>query len=190
MANPNAPFGFRPFARIGGSPFSITEYGKPAADANAIYNFDLVGYATGTAINLPESGTTYKLPQIQTGYQLTPGTSLILGASIGYGAASTATIHNVTDQPDVIYIAQLKTGTTYSTTSHAHRNANFSTTTAGSATTKMSGLAIDGATINTTSSLDLRIHRISTISPNAEGDSAILEVTINKHALGLQTAGV
>jgi hypothetical protein len=148
MANTNAPFGFRPFARIGGSPFSLSEYGKPAADANVIYNFDLVGYATGTAIALPES-TGYKLPQIQTGYQLTPGTSLILGASIGYGAASTATVHNVSDEPDVIYIAQLKTGTTFSTTSHAHRNANFSTTTAGSSTTKMSGLAIDGATIAT-----------------------------------------
>jgi len=189
MANPNAPFGFRPIARMGGSPFSLQEYGKPAADANAIYNFDLVGYATGTAISLPES-TNYKLPQIQTGYQLTPGTSLILGASIGYGAASTATVHNVADEPDVIYIAQCKTGTTISTTSHAHRNANFSTTTAGSSTTKMSGLAVDGATIATTSSLDLRIHRVAMISPNAEGDSAILEVTINKHALGLQTAGV
>ncbi|HWE51394.1 MAG TPA: hypothetical protein VG273_16500 [Bryobacteraceae bacterium] len=189
MSNPNNPFGFRPIIRLGGSPFSVAEYGKPVGDSNAIYAFDLVGFATGTAPSLPEN-TNYKLPIIQTGYQLTPGTSLYVGATLAYGAASTATVHPVTDEPDVLYIGQLKTGTTYSTTSHAHRNANVSQTTAGSTTTKQSGLAIDGAGIATTSSLDLRIRGMYMSPPNAEGDSAILEVTINKHALGLQTAGV
>jgi hypothetical protein len=189
VSNPNNPFGFRPIIRLGGSPFSVTEYGKPVGDGNAIYAFDLVGYNTGTAGTLPEN-TNFKLPIVQTGYQLTPGTSLWLGAVLAYGAASTATVHPVVDQPDVLYIAQLKTGTTYSTSSHAHKNANVSQTTAGSATTKQSGLAIDGATIATTSSLDLRIRGLFMSPPNAEGDSAILEVTINKHALGLQTAGV
>jgi hypothetical protein len=51
-------------------------------------------------------------------------------------------------------------------------------------------MAVDSATIATTSTLDLRILKVSTISPNAEGDSAILEVLINKHQFGLQTAGV
>lgn len=189
MANPNTPFGFRPITRMGGSPFSIVEYGKPVGDANAIYAFDLVGYATGTAIALPEAAT-YFLSQIQTGYQLTPGTSLFLGASLSYGAASAATVHPVTDELDVVYLAQCKTGTTISTTSHVHRNANISLTTAGSATTKQSGMTVDGASIQTTSSLDVRIQKVSTILPNAEGANAILEVTINKHAQGPQTAGV
>lgn len=190
MPNINAPFGFRPIIRLGGSPYALNEYGKPSADANAIFAFDLVGYkATGTAVPLPESNA-FLLPIIQTGYQLTPGTTPILGVSLNYGAASTATIHNVVDQSDVVYIAQCKTGTTIATGSHAHKNANFSTTTAGSTTTKMSGLAVDGATIATTATLDLRIQRVSMISPNAEGDSAILEVTINRHALANQTAGV
>lgn len=189
MANPNNPFGFRPIIRLGGAPYSVTEYGKPSADSNAIFAFDLVGYATGTPLAMPEN-PSYNLPRIQTGYQLTPGTSLYVGASLSYGAASTGTVHAVTDEIDVVYLAQVKTGTSVSTSSHVHKNANVSQTTAGSTSTKMSGLTVDGATIATTSSLDLRIQKVAMISPNAEGDSAIVEVTINKHALGLQTAGV
>jgi hypothetical protein len=189
MSNANNPFGFRPIMRLGGAPYSVTEYGKPSADTNAIYAFDLVGYLTGTPLALPEN-PNFNLPRIQTGYQLTPGTSLWLGASLAYGAASVGSVHPVTDEPDVIYIAQAKTGTVISTASHVHKNANVSQTTGGSSTTKQSGLAVDSGTIATTSTLDLRIQKVSMLSGNAEGDSAILEVTINKHAMGLQTAGV
>jgi hypothetical protein len=151
--------------------------------------FDVVNKVTG-GVTLTESPTGYKAPTIQTGYQGTPGTTLWQGVSINFGAASTATFHSVTDEPDVIYIAQTKTGTTISTASHVGKNANISLTTAGSTTTKQSGMTVDGATIATTSSLDLRIRQVAMITPNAEGDSAILEVTINKHELGQQTAGV
>jgi len=189
MPNPNNPFGFRPIIRAGGSPFSVTEYGKPASDSNALFAFDLVIKVTG-AVALPEAVPAINLPTIQTGYQATPGTTLLMGASLAYGAASTLTVHPVTDEVDVIYMAQCKTGTTVSTSSHVGKNANVSQTSAGSTSTRMSKLAVDGATIATTSSLDLRILRVSAISPNLEGDSAILEVTINKHQFGLQTAGV
>jgi hypothetical protein len=189
MANSNNPFGFRPIARLGGAPFSVTEYGKPSADSNAIFAFDLVGYITGSPLALPEN-SNFNLPRIQSGSQLTPGTSLWLGASLVYGAASTGSVHPVTDEIDVIYLAQAKTGTSISTSSHVHKNANVSLTTGGSTTTKQSGMTVDGATIATTSSLDLRIQRVAMIASNAEGDSAILEVTINKHALGQATAGV
>lgn len=180
MANPNNPFGFRPVIRAGGSPFSTTEYGKAAADTNAIFMFDLVCRSTGTAPALPER-TDRLLPVVQTAYAGTPGTTLWMGSSINYGAPSTGTPHMVTDEVDCIYIAQLKTGTTFSTTSHAQKNANISLTTAGNALTKQSGLAVDGATIGTTASEDLRIQRLAMIGPNAEGNCAILEVTINKH---------
>lgn len=188
MANNNNPFGFRPIIRAGGAPFSMTEYAKPASDSHAIFMFDIVNKVTG-AVALPEN-STYNLPTIQTGYQGTPGTTLWQGASLSYGAASTATVHPVADEIDCLFIGQCKTGTTISTSSHVGKNANISQTTAGSTTTKQSGLTVDGATIATTSSLDLRIQRVAMISPNAEGDSAILEVLINKHELGQQTAGV
>jgi hypothetical protein len=187
MANSNNPFGFRPIIRAGGSPFSVTEYGKAAADANAIFVFDLVGHITGgTPFALPEN-STYNLSRIQSGSQLTPGTSLWLGASLSYGAASTGTVHPVCDELDCIFIAQCSGATSITTASHAGLNANVKLTQAGSTTTKQSGEQVDSATIAATSSLDLRITRIAMIVPNAEGANAIVEVLINKHAFGQGT---
>lgn len=188
MANSNAPFGFRPIVRQGGAPFSVTTYGKPASDTNALYMFDVVKKVSGK-VALPENAS-FNLPTIQTGYQGTPGTTLWVGASMAYGAASVLTVHPVADELDIIFMAQCKTGTVIATDTHVGRNANLSTTTAGSTSTRQSGLAVDGATIATTSTLDFRIQKVSAISPNAEGDSAILEVTINKHFFGQNTAGV
>lgn len=189
MANTNSPFGFRPVIRAGGSPFSTVEYAKPASDVNTIYQYDIVNKVAG-AVTLPESPTGYKLPTIETGYQGMPGTTLWQGASLNYGAASTLTVHMVADQPDVIFIGQAKTGVVIATAAHVGKNANISQSTAGSTTTKQSGMAVDSGTIAATASLDLRITRVAMISPNAEGDSAILEVLINKHEFGQQTAGV
>lgn len=188
MANSNNPFGFRPIIRAGGSPFAVTQYGKAAADANPIYMFDLVGHLTGgTPFPLPENAA-YNLSRIQAGSQLTPGTSLFLGVSLTYGAASVGTVHPVTDEIDVIYIAQCSGATSITTTAHAGLNANVLVT-AGSATTKQSAHQVNSAGIATTSSLDVKIQRISMITPNLEGANAIVEVMINKHALGQATAG-
>ena len=179
--NPNNPFGFRPVMRTGGSPFSTTEYGKAAADTNTIFMFDMVCRSTGTAPPIPERPDRF-LAVIESGYAGTPGTSLWMGASMNYGAPSTGTPHMVTDEVDCIYIAQLKTGTLFSTTSHAQKNANISLTTPGNALTKQSGMTVDGATIGTTASEDLRIQRLAMIGNNQEGQNcSILEITINKH---------
>jgi hypothetical protein len=188
MANPNTPFGFRPIIRAGGAPFSVNEYGKPSGDSNAIFAFDLV-QKVASATPLPEAGLPYNLPGVQTGYTATPGTTLWLGASLSYGAPSVASVHPVADEVDVVYIAQAKTGVAITTAAHVGKNANVSLTQAGNALTKMSRMAVDSGTIAATATLDLRILRVSMISPNAEGDSAILEVSINKHWAGLQTAG-
>jgi hypothetical protein len=190
MANTNAPFGFRPMIRLGGYPWATQEYGKPATDAQAIFMFDLV-YKVAGAVPLLESPTGYNLSAVQSTYAagFTVGTTLIQGASINFGAASTATPHFVTDEIDCIYIAQAKTGTAITTLAHVDKNANISKTTAGSALTKQSGLAVDSGTIATTATLDVKINRVAMISPNAEGDSAILEVLINKHQFGQATVG-
>jgi hypothetical protein len=187
MANVNAPFGFRPIIRMGGSPFSVAEYGKAAADTHAIYSFDLVGHLTGgTPFPLPEN-STFNLSRIQSGSVLTPGTSLWLGASLTYGAASVGTVHPVADQIDCIFLAQAGNGATSMTTAGAAgQNANVFQG-VGSATTKQSAFVVDSATVNTTSSLDLRIRQIAMITSNAEGAYALLEVTINKHALSGST---
>lgn len=186
MANTNSPFGFRPIVRIGGGPFSVVEYGKAAADANVIYAFDLVGHLTGgTPFPVPEN-PNFNLSRIQAGSQLTPGTSLWLGASLTYGAASVGTIHPVADQIDAIFLAQAYGATSMTTAVAAGQNANVKYV-AGSATTKQSAMQVDSTTVLTTSSLDLRIRQVAMLSPNLEGVNAILEVTINKHAFGQAT---
>ena len=166
MANNNSPFGFRPVSRAGGAPFSTVEYGKPASDAQAIFMGDLAQKVTG-AVALPESPTGYNIPTVTSAYTNGTGGPWV-GGILNYGAASTLTVHMVTDEIDVLYLVQGKTGTTYSTSSHVGKNASLSTTTAGSTTTKLSGLTLDGATIATTSTLELRIQRVAMISPNVE----------------------
>ena len=180
MANPNTPFGFRPIIRAGGAPFSVTAYGKPSTDPNAIYAFDLV-QKVQAAIPLPEAALLVNLPGVQTGYVGTPGTTLWLGASLAYGAPSTATVHPVADEPDVLYLVQASTGLAISTAGHVGKNANVSLSLAGNTRSRMSRMTADSATIAAAASLDLRILRVAMIPPNAEGDSAMLEVSINKH---------
>lgn len=208
MANNNSPFGFRPVARVGGAPFSTVVYGKPSADTHTIFIGDVVqkkSYAQGSGqIALPESvGGTMYLPTIQTGYQGTPGTGPWLGVTMNYGAASTATVHMVNDEVDCIFMAQnngaanthseFPAGETIFTTSPgAGKNANIDiATNTGSTTTKLSGMMVDNAGVFTTNTLDLRILKVSTISPNVEGTAyPILEVLINNHFFAPNTAGV
>lgn len=189
MANPNNPFGFRPIIRAGGSPFSVNEYGKPATDSNAIFAFDLV-QKIASSTPLPEAALPYNLPGIQTGYTGTPGTTIWLGASLAFGAASAASVHPVTDEVDVLYIAQCSGATAITTAAHVGKNGNLLLTTAGNLLTKMSAMQINSASIAVGAGLDLHIERVAMIVPNQEGANAILEVTINKHFRQVPTAGV
>jgi hypothetical protein len=171
---------------MGGSPFSVTEYGKAAADANPIFAFDLVGHLTGgVPFPLPEN-PVYNLSRIQSGSQLTPGTSLWLGASLSYGAASVGSVHPVCDEIDCVFIAQVSGATAITTAAHAGLNANVLNT-GGNVATRMSGFQVNGTGIAVTAGLDLKIRQIAMISPNVEGPNAIVEVIIDKHQLGQNT---
>lgn len=188
MPNPNNPFGFRPVIRQGGSPFSVREYGKAAADPNPIWAFDLVGHITGgTPPPLPEN-QAYTLSRIQDGSQLTPGTSLWLGPSLTYGAASVATVHPVCDEIDVLFISQVSGAAAVTNANSANLNANVLNS-AGNALTKMSAMQVNGAGIAPTAGLDLRIVRVAMITPNLEGPNAIVECFISKHAYTPGAAG-
>jgi len=159
MANPNNPFGFRPVIRQGGSPFSVREYAKQATDTNPIWAFDLVGKITGgTTPPLPEN-PNYTLARIQDGAVLTPGTSLWLGSSLSYGAASVATVHPITEEIDCIYIAQVSGAGAVTNANAAGLNANVLPST-GNNLTKMSAMQVNGAGIATTAGRDLRTLRV------------------------------
>jgi len=179
--NPNNPFGFRPIVRLGGGPYAVTQYAKAAADATAIFMFDLVGRIVG-GVPLPlAENPTYNQSRVQAGSLLTPGTSLYIGSSLTYGAPLTGSVHPVTDEVDVIYIAQCSGATSITTATAAGQNAN-ALLTAGNTLTKQSAHQVNSATIAQTAGFDLRIQRIAMIVPNVEGANAIVEVTINKHA--------
>jgi predicted alternative tryptophan synthase beta-subunit len=130
----------------------------------------------------------YNQSRIQAGSQLTPGASLFLGVSLTYGAALTASVHPVTDEIDVIYIAQCSGAVLITTATAAGQNAN-ALVPAGNLLTKQSAHQVNSATIAATAGLDLRIQRIAMIVPNLEGANAIVEVSINKSAQGQATAG-
>jgi len=187
VANPNNPFGLKPISRDSGGPIFTREMGKAAAVAYAIFMSDPVIKA---AISIPSpSGLGNPAPGITTGQLATPGTTLWQGVSINYGAPSTLTPHYVVDELDTVYIAQVDGSLAVTTASHAGKNANIAIGT-GNALTKQSTFAVANGSIATTSGLDLRILRVSNISPNAEGANAIVEVQILKSELAQGTAGV
>ena len=194
MANNNAPFGFRPIGRIGGTPFSLTRYAHIAADTTAIFRGDMVARISAGAGLDPDVPTATYAKQVasayHTSYAPAVGTGPWVGVSADYSALSVLTMVHVFDEIDMLFLVQGKTGTVYSTASHVGLNANISLTTAGSTVTKQSGMAVDGGAIDTTAGKDLRLRSISMIVPNAEGDSAIFEVTINNHFYGNVTVGV
>jgi hypothetical protein len=187
VANPNNLFGFRPIARDSGGPFFSREYGKAAADAKAIFANDLVLKAA-TSVASP-TGLGNPLPGITSGQNATPGTSLYQGSSINFGAASTLTTHLVVDAMDMIYIAQVDGALSVTTASHAGKNANVVLGT-GNALTKQSTMGVANGSIATTAGLDLRIIKISNISPNVEGANAIVEVQILKSEFAQGSAGI
>lgn len=188
MSNVNNPFGFRPVVRLGGYPFSSTQYGKPATDAQAIFMFDVVHKVVGSVAD--PTGLGPNMPTVQSAYaSFTPGTTLTQGVSLNYGAASTATPQYVMDDPDLIFIAQVDGALSVTTASHVGKNANIGTGTAGSATTKQSGMTIANGSIAATAGLDMRLLKICGISPNAEGANAIVEILFLKHQFAEGSAG-
>jgi hypothetical protein len=187
LANPNNLFGFRPIGRDSGGPIFTRQYGKAASDGTAIFMADPVIKAA-TSVADP-TGLGNPMPGITSGQNGTPGTTLWQGVSVNYGAAYTATPHYVVDEIDAIFIAQVNGSLSVTTASHVGKNANIVTGT-GNALTKQSTFGVANGSIATTSGLDLRIIRVSNISPNVEGANAIVEVMILKHELGQSTAGV
>ena len=188
MANQNNPFGFKAISRDSGGPLSTRQYGKASSDSTAIFAADMVMKAA-TSVADP-TGQGNPMPGVTSGQYATPGTTLLLGASVNYGAASAATPQYVFESLDTLYIAQAAgASTSVTTASHAGKNINLKSGT-GNANTKQSTMGVDITTVATTQGLDFRIIRISNISPNAEGAYAICEVVLLKSELGQDTAGV
>ena len=175
MANVDNPHGLRPLMRtIDGGEISLEEFDKDVNEAAAIFIFDLVNRETDG--NIEANGAT-------------PATTLFNGVSLNYGAAATATKHQVIVNPGAIYEAQDNADTEGFVTADQGLNANIELN-AGSATTLISGHEVDESTWDVTASLDLKLLKLHPIPGNAYGPNARIQVMINKHRMNPVAVGV
>lgn len=174
MANVDAPHGARLIGRnaIGLGLPTINLYSKAASHGTAIFFGDIVRTVADTTI---EPGGT-------------PGTSIYLGFSLSYGAASKLTEHLVVDDPNARFEMQASGALA---AADMNLNANFVFGT-GDATTLRSGHEIDHTTEATTPSLDVRLLRKHPVPAdiNDWGANVIVEVMFNKHIRHFGSAGV
>lgn len=175
MSNANNPHGFRPLGFcLGGGPPVLQSFAKAVGYATAIFPFDLVQRAADGSIDT----------------SITPGTTLISGVALDFGAASTATNHMVIISPDAMFEAQDNAGGAGILAVDLQLNANCIVSVAGNATSKLSGHQIADSTKATTSTLDLHLLQLLNVPENAFGPNARIEVVINKHRMNPGVAGV
>lgn len=170
MANVNNPYGLKPAMRTtaGGQP-QCESWTKAATYAFAIYKWDPVTLLAGV-LNGPASG-------------LTAGTTRYLGVALEWAKASVLSSHSIMTDPGALYDAQEDgSGAANAVAAKMGYNANLAFGTAGGAVTRdNSGAQISGTSINTTSSLDVRILQLLTDPTNAYGANARLMLRFNKH---------
>lgn len=171
MANTNKPMGLRPISRsLAGGPIQTVSRTKLAAYATRIRPFDVV--------NRVASGDIER--------SITPGTTLISGVSMNFGAASTLTEHQIIQDPFQLYMAQAG-GATGLAAADAGLNANI---TLASTALDFSDDIVNDATEAVTATLDLKVHDKVNDPDNTWGPFAKILVSINSHRLAAGTVGV
>lgn len=178
MSNVNNPHGFRPLGwNLGGGPPILALMSKAVGLATAIYPYDLVARLADASIT---SATA----------SITPGTTLLSGVALDYGALSTATDHLVVISPDSVFEAQDNAGGAGILAVDLGLNANCIVSVAGTLASKKSGHQIADSTKDVTSTLDLKLLQLLKVPDNDFGPNARIEVVINKHRMNPGVAGV
>ena len=147
MANRDAASGFEFHSSPGPFPGRSRTYVKLVGTGTAIFIGDVVHFKAGTSLS---EGKPVVEP-LGTG---TPGTTIIGGVALDYGAASTKTRHTVIVDENAEYHAQDDGDNTGIAATNIGQNANV-VANAGSTTTFYSGHEIDGSTAAVTSTLDV-----------------------------------
>jgi hypothetical protein len=209
MSNPNRPSGFRPVRHLNGSAWNgqAEVFAIAAADATAIGVGDLVKLVAGSDTGAPP--TSQVTPVVVPGYgqvtRIAAGSDIPAGVVVGfipnysnlnlpsqYHAASTGLRYAlVCIDPTVIYEAQFSG--TFVPASTVGKNAS-PTVTATSASTGISGMQVDSATVATTATLSLKILQVAPKVEYDPSDTANVKlwVTLNSNSFGNGTgaAGV
>lgn len=193
MANVNAPFGASPVKYLSGGPYNGpgNVYSTASGDGTALYVGDFVKLAgTGQTI----SGVTYAdVTKAASGDVMVGVVTSVIPAtadSTVYRAASTATLVEVCDDPNVLFAIQEANSGTALTANDLGLNINF-TYAAGSTVTGISATVLDNASEDTTNTLDLKLVGFQNTPGNTVGSvAAIWLVRINRHQYVDQIAGV
>lgn len=189
MANPNTPFGLRPYRHANGAPYNgaATRYYVPASDGTALYLGDPVILAGSADANGLASVT--KATAAGGAYMLGPVVAVdpVEGAGAGgrdsttYRAASTERYVWVADDPDLVFLVQEDGVGGALAAADVGLNADWIAGT-GSAITGLSGAMLDTSTKATTNTLQLRILGFDQAVNNEVGSAnAKVLVSINLH---------
>jgi len=180
MANPNAPFGFRPTMRT-----------LSGAAGTLVPAHKLVGYGTalfvGDAVTHAAAGTK---PNLCIDAAITPGTTPVLGVNLQWGAVSTATDHTIIIAKDAVFIVQGDgSGATFLVAASLQKTANL-VLTAGNASTKVSKHSLSETSLAATNTLDLKVRGLYQSPDNVLGQYAKVFVTFNNLVESDQKAGI
>jgi len=187
MANATGPYGLLPFRHRDGSPWNgaTRQMYISAAYATALYVGDPVLFSP----TLAEKDVTGKLPTINksagTAGTLVRGVitsfePLVTDLTKVHNPASTERIANVCVDPDVIY--KIRGSGVALTKAVPGQNAVMIATTAGSATTGLSGMSLDeGTTTAPTTTQNFTLHVLGIVNreDNSLAANAEYEVLLN-----------
>ena len=187
MANPNTPYGLRPYAYMSGAPYNgaVRTYAVPSGNGTALYFGDPVNLITNSSdgngvqnVVIATAGDSNQVLGAFVGISNNAGltTITLLQSQTPYLAASQAAYVYVTDDPFLIYAIQ-ENGSMVSGASG--RNANLVSGT-GSTVTSQSGWQLNSSTLNTSSARQLRIIQALQEVDNTIGTNAKWLVKINQ----------
>ena len=173
MANVDNPHGLRPLCRtLGGGEPQVREFAKDSSGGN-IFIHDVVNREADG--NITAGGT--------------PGTTTFTGVSLNYSATGVAGTHLVMISPGAEYVAQDNADTDGFAAADLGLNVNFEFN-AGDADSFVSGHELDESTVDTTATLDAKMHSLWGDPNNAHGANADIVITFNGHRLANAVAGV
>lgn len=208
MANVSRPMGFFPLRHLNGSPWNgqVNPFLVPSSDGTAVYIGDVVktagtSGAAGTVVNGMDCEGMQAVIRVAAG---NAGQDIV-GVVVGFlpdvtdltkkhRAASTNRIALVVTDPTVVYGLQEDADTTPVAAASVGLNAAF-TTTAGSATTGLSGMELDSTSVATTNTLPIKVLGLLKRSDNALNtggagtDKAVFEVMFNTGLFAPNVAG-
>lgn len=189
MANPNTPYGLRPYAYMSGAPYNgaVRTYYVPSGNGTALYLGDPVQLVTnssdGNGVQTAEiasaGGGAYVLGAFM-GISNNAGQSVITlqQTQTPYLAASQAAYIYVCDDPFLLYAIQEDSVGGALVSGASGRNADL-VAGAGSTYSAQSGWMLDSSTLQTTNTLQLRIIEMLQEIDNAVGNFAKWLVKLN-----------